>query len=727
MIHYKLQVQGIVQGVGFRPYICRLAKHHHLTGWIYNDAQGVTIHIQGKKKDVTSFLDDLPKKAPVLSSIETYTIEEEPLKQWNDFSIRTSQSGVHQTLISPDMAPCDDCIKELKDPRNRRYRYPFINCTNCGPRYTIIQDIPYDRPYTTMSSFTMCSDCQKEYDDIQSRRYHAQPNACAICGPKLIYTGPQTGKDPFSNAIADLKEGKIVAIKGIGGIHLACDARNKKAIMRLRKRKQREAKPLAIMVKDETVAKEFVKIHPIEKEALISRQRPIVLCEKKDAHHFLELSENKELGILFPYSPLHILLMEEIDALVMTSANIRDTPVLINNKEAYQKLSSIADSFLLHDRKIENRCDDSLLRIVDQKPMFLRRSRGYAPAPLSLPEDVSHILALGAHQKGSFALGKGHHVFLSPYIGNMETIETMEHYQKTLHTYKRLFEIEPCIIACDMHPDYATTHLAKEMQLPTLYIQHHHAHMVACMGEHNLHETCFGIIWDGTGYGNDHTIWGGECMIATRKDFTRVGSIRPIPLLGNEQAIHEIGRIGLVLSWMADQNISLFDASKQNNLKQLFDQAPLSSGMGRLFDGFYSLITHTLYQDYDGQAPSLLESMAIPCTQSYPVRFYTQNGIRYYDWIPMIQHALQEECLPSIKAMKMMNTLINMATEQVMMLNPNHYPVILSGGCFQNKTLLQGMIQALRQKDYVVYWPHQVSCNDEGIALGQLLIAKERM
>lgn len=406
MKHLKIQVQGIVQGVGFRPFVHRLALQNNLKGYAYNDAQGIIIHIQGNSKDTDIFLEQLKSQAPVLSKIENIEIEVYPMESFNDFQIKESQNGIHQTLISPDIAPCEDCIHEMLDPNNRRYHYPFINCTNCGPRYSIIQDIPYDRKNTTMSDFKLCSQCDKEYHDIQDRRYHAQPNACKECGPKLIYVGNKQDEDELENAINDLKEGKIVAIKGIGGIHLACDANNKQAVLRLRKRKQREAKPFAIMAKDIQTAKELVDISSVEESFLISKERPIVLCKKKAPNSYIELSENKELGIFLPYSPLHILLLERCPVLVMTSANLSDTPVLIDNEEALIKLKDIADSFLLHDRKIENRCDDSLIRIVNDKPYFIRKSRGYAPIVIHTPFDVDGLLALGAHQKGSFALGK---------------------------------------------------------------------------------------------------------------------------------------------------------------------------------------------------------------------------------------------------------------------------------------------------------------------------------
>lgn len=728
MIHIQIHVSGIVQGVGFRPFVHRLAKTHHLMGVCFNSGEGVEIHIEGSETSVHAFLSNLQTQAPALAQIQKITTTEGPVQAYSSFEIIESQTGSRETLIAADIAPCEDCVRELLDPQDRRYRYPFINCTNCGPRYTIIQDIPYDRKNTTMSAFSLCPDCEKEYTDITNRRYHAQPNACKCCGPQLEYIGNSTLNDPLKNAIQDLKQGKIVAIKGIGGIHLACDARDPKAIRRLRQRKHREAKPLAIMVKDLETAKEFVRLDPIEEKILNSPERPIVLCAKHDPQACQDLSHTKELGIFLPYSPLHILLLQECTALVMTSANLHDLPVLIDNEEAKEQLKDIADSFLLHDRPIENRCDDSLMRIVDQAPYFIRRSRGYVPLPLTTQEDVSGILAVGAHQKGSFALGKDHQAFLSPYIGNMENLETFAHYHKALKTMERLFSITPSLVACDLHPDYTATQYAQSLNLPLVPIQHHHAHMASCMEDNQLHEPCFGIIWDGTGWGEDQTIWGSEFLIGDLNSYQRCGSILPIPLLGGEKAIHEIARIALAMSWQADKEISLLEDSTQENLKKVGRHASVfSNGMGRLLDGFYSLITKETHQTYEGQAPVALEAMAKPVAKRYPTAYQTKNKIRYFDWAPMVKACLEDTDPQEYKAQKIHNTLIQIAIEQTCALNPDHLPVILSGGCFQNQILLKGIISGLKKHGYRVYWHRRVSCTDEGIALGQLAIAQKRM
>lgn len=728
MIHIQIHVYGIVQGVGFRPFVHRLAKTHHLTGTCFNSGEGVEIHVEGPQAEVHAFLHDLKHQAPALAQIQKITAQEGPVQNYSSFQILESHKGSRKTLIAPDIAPCQDCMRELLDPQDRRYRYPFINCTNCGPRYTIIQDIPYDRQNTTMSAFSLCPDCEKEYNDITNRRYHAQPNACNHCGPQLEYIGSATFKDPLDNALWDLQHGKIVAVKGIGGIHLACDARDPKAIRRLRQRKQREAKPLAIMVKDIETAKEFVVLNEKEEQFLSSKERPIVLCKKRDPQAYQELSHTKELGIFLPYSPLHILLLQTCTALVMTSANLQDMPVLIDNGEAKEKLKDIADAFLLHDRPIENRCDDSLMRIVSQEPYFIRRSRGYVPLPLPTQEDVTGILALGAHQKGSFALGKDHQAFLSPYIGNMENLETLAHYHKALKTMERLFSITPAVVACDRHPDYASTQYGQSLGLPLISIQHHHAHMASCMEDNQLHETCFGIIWDGTGLGEDQTIWGSEFLIGDQCSYQRCGSILPIALLGGEKAIHEIARIALALCWQAGKEISLLDPDKQKNLKKIWKHSSVfSSGMGRLLDGFYSLITKQTHQAYDGQAPVALENLAKPTSKTYPTAYQTKNNVRFFDWTWMLKTCLEDTDPKEYKAQKIHNTLIQMAIEQTCQLNPHHLPVILSGGCFQNQILLKGIINGLKKHGYRVYWHRRISCTDEGIALGQLAIAQKRM
>ena len=466
-----------------------------------------------------------------------------------------------------------------------------------------------------------------------------------------------------------------------------------------------------------------------EEKLLTSRQRPIVLCRKHRRDAFLELSENQDIGLFLPYSPLHVLLAQECSAMVMTSANRSDAPVLIDNEAALQALEGIADSFLLHDRRIANRCDDSLVRCVDGRAYFLRRSRGYAPAPLTIEGDSSGIMAMGAHEKGAFALGKGNHVFLSPYIGNMENWETMQHYRHTLQTYARLFDVRPKLAVCDLHPDYASTQLARSLDLPLLQVQHHHAHMASCMIEHHLRGPAFGIIFDGTGLGEDGTMWGAEFLRGSYAQVRRTGTIHPILLAGGERAIREIGRIAAALCHAA-----ALPFAGQEKVRALLDKPRLcvtSTGMGRLFDGVFALLEEAQDQDYDAQAPTLLESMADPVEHGrYSLAFYDQAGIRVFDWRVMIRELMQDKANGVAHgriAARFMNTLCAMAVDQCRVCNAEHLPVVLSGGSFLNLWLLHKIKDALRQEGYAVYWHQQTSCNDEGIALGQLAVAMERM
>ena len=735
MMRWEITVNGVVQGVGFRPFVHRLAKRWALDGSVRNSGQGVCIEVQGEEAALKSFVAQLREEAPPLAVIENVAIRVQPPAKLCDFVILDSRREVSDTLVSPDIAPCADCLRELHDPHDRRYRYPFINCTNCGPRYTIIQELPYDRPSTTMAPFAMCDPCLREYHDVNDRRYHAQPNACANCGPHLYYVreGKKTMEQALEKAIADLKQGRIVAIQGIGGIHLACDACQPAIVEELRRRKQRESKPLAVMVRNGTIARRFANVSAQELAVMESRARPIVLCRKKTATAFAYLSANQELGLFLPYTPLHVLLMDVLEAIVLTSGNRSDDPVLIDPSQALEELTGIADAFLLHDRAIENRCDDSLLRVYRGAPYFVRRSRGYAPAPLALPVDATGILALGAHQKGSFALGKGTHAFVSPYIGDLEQWRTMAHYRHTLAAYQRLFGIQPKRLVCDQHPDYASTQLAHTMALPLLRLQHHYAHMASCMVQNQLTQPVFGIIWDGSGLGEDGTIWGGECLIGDLAGFRRVGSIHPILLAGGQAAIHEIVRVALALCTQAGIQRKLMDADWQQRLQQLLAQPSLcveASSIGRLFDGVYALINGACAQSYDGEAAVLLESLGDPMEKgSYPLAFYTRAGVRFFDWRAMIRLMVQEldAGIPSsLIAARFMNTLCAMALEQCMVLNPQRLPIVLSGGSFLNVWLLEGIRSRLSEKGYDVYWHTQTSCNDEGIALGQLAVAAWR-
>ena len=533
-----IAVSGIVQGVGFRPFLHRLAQSHQLNGWVRNTSSGVELELEGASDALDEFVSDLRHKAPPLAEVEDIAVTPlEGLVGYSSFTIRDSRTDGGATLVSPDIAPCPACLKELYDPSDRRYRYPFINCTDCGPRFTIIRTLPYDRPGTSMARFAMCPDCAKEYRDISTRRYHAQPDCCPVCGPGAFYLdnrGIPVQGDPIALAQQALAAGGIIAVKGAGGIHLACDARNPDAVRRLRRRKHREEKPLAVMCRDLDTAKSICRVDADEAAILQSARRPILLLQKKDPRALPELSANARVGVMLPYTPLHVLLLDGSAGgpamLVMTSANLPGRPVMVENEEAMQGLQGIADGYLLHNRDIVNRCDDSLAAVWRGREYFFRRSRGYAPQPVTIPWDASGILAFGAEQKASFAAGREQHAFLSQHIGDLKNAETLDHYRSAMQTYLGLFGIQPSLLVCDLHPDYFSTREAQDAArqggLPLLQVQHHWAHMAACMADNRLEGEVFGILWDGTGLGTDGTIWGGE-VFHRRVQTVLPGGIHP--------------------------------------------------------------------------------------------------------------------------------------------------------------------------------------------------------
>ena len=785
-----IEIDGIVQGVGFRPFLHRLADGHRITGWVRNTSAGLEGVLQGTARDLEAFQAKLQDDAPPMAQIEAVRISDISSAPFDRFTIRESHIRPGATLVSPDTAMCPDCAAELYDPADRRYRYPFINCTNCGPRYTIIEDLPYDRARTVMNEFAMCPDCAAEYHDIRNRRYHAQPDCCGTCGPEVFYIeSPEktsvSGDDAFRRSQKLLAEGGILAVKGIGGIHLACDALNPEAVKRLRERKHRPEKPLALMCRSLESVRRICRITPAEEKLLTGPERPIVLLEKKSAGHSTPgnerirqaldlLSFSPRLGIMLPYTPLHALLLDGTsggpDILVMTSGNISGCPVLTANDDALSALKDVADGFLLHNRRIRNRCDDSLIMEWQGAPYFLRRSRGYAPAPVTSSlcrQDADGIFAMGAEQKASFALGRRSHIFLSPYIGDLKNAETFAHYTGALGTYEKLFRLKPSLFVCDLHPDYLSTGEARRRAsaegIPLMQVQHHWAHMVSCMADNDLSGPCFGIIWDGTGLGTDGTVWGGEFLIGDAASFRRAGSIRPVALPGGDRAVYEIGRIALALVYDAfrtespDPGTALeleaalaavpLPEDKRRMLVKLLDHAvgtssceaaapqppsvPTASSIGRLFDGVCALITGRGEVSYDGEGAALVESLSPEETPGpdgtfYETHFYEQNDLRIFDTRPMIRGLLndiRDRITPGATAIRFMNTLIRMAADQCQTLNPGRLPVILSGGVFQNRFLLHGLTAELERLGYMVYTHHRISTNDEGICLGQLAIA----
>lgn len=740
----RITVSGIVQGVGFRPFLHRLALAHKLTGWVRNTSSGVELELEGTPEALDAFAAGLKSDAPPLAVVET--VELFPLAGlagYRDFSIQASQHSDGATLVSPDIAPCPACLRELYTPGDRRERYPFINCTDCGPRFTIIRSLPYDRPGTSMSGFSMCPDCAAEYGDISTRRYHAQPDCCPVCGPRAFYLddkGRPLPGDPIALAQKVLAAGGILAVKGAGGIHLACNALDPAAVVRLRRRKHREEKPLAVMCRDLSAAEKLCRLTEEESRLLQSPRRPILLLKKNAADEHNELSANRRLGIMLPYTPLHVLLLDGSaggpDTLVMTSANLPGRPVMTENDEALTGLQGIADGFLLHDRDIVNRCDDSLAAVYDGREYFFRRSRGYAPQPVTTGPEVSGILAFGAEQKASFAAGREHHAFLSQHIGDLKNAETLDHYRSAMQTYLRLFHIQPSLLVCDLHPDYFSTReaegFARQDSLPLLRVQHHWAHMAACMADNRLDGEAFGIIWDGTGLGSDGTIWGGEFLVGGLRGFRRVGSIRPVRLPGGDAATKKIGRIALSLAWDAGLSPdALPPCESRAPLLAMLEKGiscPGASSIGRLFDGVYSLLTGRQAAAYDGQAPELLEALADETVpgQVYPLAFYEEDGLRRFDTRPLIRAVCADVAAgisPAAIARGFMDALCRMALEQCRALNPDRLPVVLSGGVFLNQYLLTGITRLLEDAGFSVFTHCRVSPGDEGLCLGQLAIA----
>lgn len=734
----EIRIHGIVQGVGFRPFIHKQVMHYALRGYIVNCSSGVELELEGERAELERFVADLPRKAPALALIEKVEVRySRELKNFDGFSIRRSRTERERnTLISPDVSICDDCRRELLTPGDRRCRYPFINCTNCGPRFTIIRDVPYDRPLTSMGAFPMCPDCEREYTDITNRRYHAQPDCCPVCGPRVFYrdgAGRPVPGDAVELARADLKAGRIVAVKGLGGFHLACRADSEEAAETLRRRKHRDEKPFALMCRDADCAGKLCFVSEEEEKVLTSYHRPIVLLRKRE-RGWNWISENGYVGVMLPYTPLHVLLMgEDLDHLVMTSANLSDSPILYRNGEALEALSGIADGFLLHDRDIQTRCDDSLCWVVRGQEYFARRSRGYVPYPIRLPDSRGRILACGAEQKASFCLSKEDYAFLSQHIGDLKNDETLTHYTRQISHFERLFDIRPEVLACDLHPDYLSSRYAQERSerenIPLVPVQHHHAHLCSCMADNRLTGEVIGLIWDGTGLGTDGTAWGGECLTGGFEGFIWQGSLLPIPLPGGDKAAKDTERIAFALLREAGEKApNIENAAFYEKMLSLGLNCPLSSGMGRLFDGVSALLGIRSRCSYEGQGAVLLEAAAEESvSRAYPV-LLTTGEIARFDWREMIRALVREraEGVPAGEcAAAFMNTLVELGVRQCLLARERTglTRVVLSGGSFQNQYLLSRLPGRLEELGFTVFLHRQVSPNDEGLALGQLMIA----
>ncbi len=739
MLAWEVQIRGIVQGVGFRPFIHRLVREFSLNGSIRNTSSGVTLELEGERAQLEAFLKRLPESAPPLAVIESVSHRMIPVQGFRDFRIIGSErQRERNTLISPDIAICKDCLRELRDPADRRYRFPFINCTNCGPRFTIIEDVPYDRAKTSMKVFPMCPDCDREYRDIENRRYHAQPDCCRVCGPELGYydaEGCPVPGDAVSLARERLEAGGIVAVKGLGGFHLACRCDDPAIARELRRRKQRDEKPFAVMCRGVEQARQICEISAAEEGILNGARKPIVLLRKrgKGLEH---LSENGFVGVMLPYTPLHVLLFaDDIDMLIMTSANLSDTPIVKDNEEALTALRGIADGFLMHNREIQTRCDDSLCWVLNGHEYFARRSRGYVPQPVTVSPQKRSILACGAEQKASFCLGKGEHAFQSQHIGDLKNLETLEHYEKQIRHFERLFDIRPAALAADLHPDYLSTEYARARAdkegLPLIPVQHHHAHMASCMADNRLDGSCIGLIWDGTGLGTDGTSWGAECLVGDYAGFARFGSILPIPLIGGDRAVKEPYRVAFALLRASDcETERICDAERLEKQLQAGLNCPLSTGMGRLFDGASAILGITDVCNYEGQAAILLEAAAGNSEERLPVEFLEDGPEKLLrlDWRPMIREMARRRdvgCRTEELAAAFMNSLIDAAVRMAARAanETGNNRIVLSGGSFQNQYIMRRLPERLRKAGLEPFCHRRVSCNDEGLSLGQMMAA----
>jgi hydrogenase maturation protein HypF len=839
----KLTVRGAVQGVGFRPFVFRLATELGLAGWVNNSPQGVFIEVEGPRAELEKFLLRLEiEKSPrsFIQSLEASWLDPVGYKA---FEIRPSETGGNKTaLVLPDIATCPDCLREIFDPTNRRHLYPFTNCTHCGPRFSIIESLPYDRANTSMKAFTMCPLCQAEYDDPRDRRFHAQPNACPVCGPRLEFWQSRTGFQPVSDsknngdrrdacptnndallaAAKAIREGKIVAVKGLGGFHLMVDARNDKAVQLLRERKHREEKPFALMFPSLESVKAECEVSPLEERLLCSPEAPIVLLRRRRQSQISNLKSqiaegaapgNPYLGAMLPYTPLHHLLMAELRfPVVATSGNLNDEPICTDEREALERLGGIADVFLVHNRPIVRHVDDSIVRVMLDRELVLRRARGYAPLPITLNPQPSTlnpqpILAVGAHLKNAVALSVGNRVFISQHIGDLETEQAYSAFHRVIADFKNLYEVRPQIIAADLHPDYLSTKFALE-KVPSsgfsrsgppeggtpsdkprhagsdqpslgsfgaagtgapqiIQVQHHIAHVLSCMAENEVAPPALGVSWDGTGYGTDGTIWGGEFFLVTNESIERIAHLRPFRLPGGDQAVKEPRRtaIGLLYEMSGESIFSgqkvrregapnstrgacaplaAFSPAELATLKTMLVKklnSPVTTSMGRLFDAVASLINLRQQIRFEGQAAMELEFVIDGANigEAYPLPIenavdqtkdlsrITHHASRILDWSPMVREILTdvERNIPiGIISAKFHNALAEGIVAVARHAGQNR--VVLSGGCFQNRYLTERVVRRLQAEGFRPYWHQRVPPNDGGIALGQVVAALRR-
>jgi hydrogenase maturation protein HypF len=750
-----LEVSGIVQGVGFRPYVYRLAAELHLAGSVANNSAGVTIEVQGSPEAVEGFLHRLPAELPPLARITGLAVRDLPSNHDREFTILASRAGEDtRALISPDVAICADCLREMFDPGDRRYRYPFINCTNCGPRFTIVRDIPYDRARTSMAAFAMCPACQREYDDPANRRFHAQPNACWDCGPRPELWDPDGHRvecsDPIGKAAGLLRAGRIVAVKGLGGFHLAADATHASAVETLRERKRRVGKPFALMAPDLGAVEAICSADDVSRALLLGPERPVVLMPKRPNIPIVDdvAPGLRELGVFLPYTPLHHLLFADgrFLALVMTSGNVSEEPIASGNQEAVERLHGLADFFLVHNRDILRRCDDSVVRSSGGRVRQLRRSRGYVPVPVFLGDEMPPILAVGGELKNTVCLARGRHAFLSQHVGDLENLAAHQFFEEAVEHFQRVLEIEPRVIAHDLHPDYFSTRWALAQRgIERVGVQHHHAHITSCMAENHLDGKVIGFALDGTGYGTDGKVWGGEVLIADYQNFERAAHFAYVPMPGGAAAIQEPWR--MAVSYLAQHFGERFldlpipfvrqlDRHSVEVLLRMMERgvnSPLTSSCGRLFDAVAALGGIRQSVTYEAQAAIELE-MAIENSvddSAYPMTLVPDGSGWLIDTHALF-HALVEDLGQGVALGKISRRFHNGLVEvfgrlaELLRERTTLDRVCLSGGTFQNVFLLESLCQRLESWHFKVYTHSEVPAGDGGLSLGQALVASHR-
>ena len=747
--HYHIKVKGIVQGVGFRPFVYNLAVSHNLYGSVSNDTEGVSIHLEGPEEAIIQCIEIIQNNPLPLAQITDINITKLPLDGFTNFTIQESTTtDIRDVFIPPDVAICNECLEDFFDIHNRRYHYPFTTCTHCGPRFSIIDDIPYDRENTAMEPFKMCAECLKEYTNPRDRRFHTQPNACPQCGPHIILCDSygniiQSQFDAVISQLQELLKHHIVALKSVGGYHLACDATNDHCVQLLRQRKGRPFKPFAIMVSSIEFLETFCMLSPKEKELLQSKERPIVLVrlQKNILSHFVAPGLTY-IGVMLPYTPFqHMLFANNAQSIyIMTSANISDEPIIYKDDDAFERLQTIADYFVTYNRQILSHTDDSVMYVVDQKPYFVRRSRGFVPAPIFIKETPLHILATGGDLKNSFAVARNNVAIVSQFLGDLSTPWGNDLYRKTIAHFCKIFDVKPKLIVHDMHPNYFTTMFAQEYtNVQTYAVQHHHAHIASVCQEHGITQPVIGIAYDGTGYGIDHTLWGSELLIADTKSFERAAHFDYFGLPGGEHAIKDPWKIGLSLLMAAAVDDTKFFKDKQEKefVKEIVNKninCPVTCSIGRLFDGVAAILGIVHHISTEAEAAMLLEEKALEAindttTFEVPIQQGCPLIINIYHIIQEIINMIELGIPTATIAMRFHRAIaeVTIATACILKEHYSINKVALSGGVFHNRILLHLITTGLSKKSFDVFTPHKLPCNDGGIALGQIAIGRENI